>query len=113
TRASLLMWHSMLINELLPTLLRPMNAYSGSVGFGQSAGFLPLPRCSARSDRMLRGGGAQLLRQPLLQDRVELLRMFHHRRMAAFVDPMQFTVRQQRVEFLCDMRWRNGVLFPP
>src|SRR5688572_19662316 len=111
------MWHSMLINELLPTLLRPMNAYSGSVGLGHCVGSRPLPRCSAfrdfirgaasgqvlqrwavlrdtcRSDAELLAACVQCLRQPLLQDPIELCGMLHHRRVAAIVDPVQFAVR--------------------
>lgn len=34
--ASLLLLHNIFMSDDLPTLLRPMNAYSGKTGFGQS-----------------------------------------------------------------------------
>ncbi len=44
---------------------------------------------------------------------IKLIRSFHHRRMAAFVYKMQFTVRNQPVKFFCHKGWGYGVIISP
>lgn len=48
-----------------------------------------------------------------MQDGIELIRHFHHRRMPAFVDKMQFAVWYQFVELFGHKGRCNGVIIPP
>ena len=58
-------------------------------------------------------GSADGPRQPGPQDGIELLRMFHHGRVPALVDPVQLAVRDQGVELLGHFGRGDGVLSTP
>ena len=96
---------SMLMRDDLPTLERPMNAYSGRSAGGTPSGVhsiselrrFDLHRCSARFSDAPRV-------VPRLEDFVERFGVLHHGRVAAFFDPEEVTVGESRLEFFGDFR---------